>query len=155
MQGRHFKPGKRTGQSRPPGSRNKRTRYAEEFQKDGIAAVRQCKLLALQGNGRALDTWIERLEPPWKPRNNRFRLPPIRTASDLAKALPAVLQAVAGGRLSAQEGEAMARIIESQRRVIETEEFDARLQALEQNATRPRNPGDACLTHRSTKGNSE
>jgi hypothetical protein len=34
--------------------------------------------------------------------------------------------------LSAQEGESVAKIIESQRRSIETVEFDARLKALEE-----------------------
>jgi len=144
MRGRPFEPGNRMGRGRPPGSRNKRTLFAEEFQKDGLSAVQQCKFLALQGDGRALHTWIDRLEAPCRPRNNRFRLPSIRTAADLAKALPAVLQAIASGRLNAQEGEAIARIIESHRRVIEAEEFDARLRALEQNTTGGANPAAAC-----------
>ena len=61
----------------------------------------------------------------------RFRLPPLHTVSDLVKALPNIMREVARGRLSAQEGEAIARMLDSQRRAIETEEFDARLKAIE------------------------
>ena len=67
--------------------------------------------------------------------NSRFRLPPLLTVSDLVKALPRVMQEVARGRLSAQEGKAIACMLDSQRRALETEEFDARLRALEQNST--------------------
>ena len=52
--------------------------------------------------------------------------------SDLVKALPSIMQEVARGRLSAQEGEAIASMLDSQRRAIETEEFEARLKAIEQ-----------------------
>jgi hypothetical protein len=50
----------------------------------------------------------------------------------LVKALPRIMQEVARGRLSALEGEAIASMLESQRHAIETEEFDARLKAIEQ-----------------------
>jgi hypothetical protein len=55
----------------------------------------------------------------------------VETAANLIEAISAVMRAVAGGRLSAQDGESVARIIESQRRTLETEEFDARLRVLE------------------------
>jgi len=42
-----------------------------------------------------------------------------------------VAQAVARGHLSAPEGEAISRMLESQRRTIESEEFEKRLRALE------------------------
>jgi len=70
--------------------------------------------------------------PPCKSSTNRFRLPPLLTVSDLVNALPSILQEVARGRLSAQEGEAIASMLDSQRHAIETEEFDARLKAIEQ-----------------------
>ena len=74
---------------------------------------------------------MERLIPVTKTPNSRFRLPPIETASDLTEAISALTQAVARGRLSAKEGESVAKIIESQRRTLETEEFDARLKVVE------------------------
>jgi hypothetical protein len=74
---------------------------------------------------------MERLVAPCKAPNNRFRLPGATNATDLVKALGAVMQQVARGHLSAQEGEAMAGMIESLRRTIETEEFEQRLRAVE------------------------
>jgi hypothetical protein len=67
-------------------------------------------------------------------------LPPLLTVSDLVKALPSILKEVARGRLSPQEGEAIASILDSQRHAIETEEFDARLKAIEQDRTKTKSP---------------
>src|SRR5216684_3706264 len=94
------------------------------------------------GDPTALRLCMERLLPPCKPSNNRFQLPAMKTASDVGLALQSVLQEVARGRLSAQEGEAIAAILENHRRAIETEEFGKRLQALEEQAAgRPRRKG--------------
>jgi len=132
MRGQPFVLGNQLGRGRPPGSRNKKTRFAEEFQKHGDDAIRMCMVLGLKGNMQALGFWLDRLEPRCKPKNSRFRLPPIRTAEDLVKVLPAVMRAVARGQISAQEGEAFGRMLESQQRVVETSEYEARIRALEQ-----------------------
>src|SRR5438552_3255675 len=132
MRGKPFEPGNQKGRGRPRGSRNKKTLFFEEFQKNGLDAIRMCKVLALKGNQPALDSWLDRLEPRRKPANSRFKLPPIRTTEDLVKVLPAVLQAVARGQVSAQECEAIGRILESQQRVIEASEYEPRIRALEQ-----------------------
>lgn len=120
------------GRGRPPGSRNKKTLFFEEFQKNGLDAIRMCKVLALKGNQHAIGFWLDRLEPRCKPKNSRFRLPPIRTAGDLVKVMPAVMRAVARAQLSAQEGEAFGRMLESQQRIVEASEYEARMRALEQ-----------------------
>ena len=132
MRGRPFEPGNKAGRGRPLGSRNKSNQFAEEFQKDGLRAIQKNKLQAFNGNQRAIDIWLDRLAPRLKPPNSRFRLPSMRTPADLAKVLPAVLQAIASGKINAQEGEAIARIIESQAKVLEMVDFHARLQVVEQ-----------------------
>src|SRR5438552_12018890 len=119
MRGKPFEPGNQKGRGRPPGSRNKKSLFFEEFQKNGLDAIRMCKVQALKGNQHALDSWLDRLEPRCKPANSRFRLPPIRNAEDLVKVLPGVLHAVARGQSSAQEGETIGRILESKQRVID------------------------------------
>ena len=135
MRGKPFEPGNQKGRGRPPGSRNKKSLFFEEFQKNGLDAIRMVKLQALKGNQQALDSWLDRLEPRCKPANSRFRLPPIRTAEDLVKVLPAVLQAVARGQISAHECESIGRILESQQRVIDASGYEQRLLALEQKAS--------------------
>ena len=51
----------------------------------------------------------------------------------VAAALGAVAGAVAGGDLSPEEEQAVAAVLETQRRAIETAELEARIAALEAN----------------------
>ena len=126
--------GNTIGKGRPRGSRNKRTVFQEALESHGLQAISQLKLLAFRPNPdmTALRLYVERLVAIPKPANSQFRLPRVRTAADLPEALSALTQAVSRGRLSAQEGEAVARIIEGQRHTFEAGEFDKRLRALEQ-----------------------
>jgi hypothetical protein len=123
--------GNRLGKGRPKGRRNNATLFQEALEKDGLAIIRKIKLLALKADRMAMKLCMERLIPISKTPNSRFRLPGVETAAGLALAIAAVTRAVSRGRLSAKEGEAVAKIIESQRRILEAEEFDARLRALE------------------------
>jgi hypothetical protein len=70
--------------------------------------------------------------PPCKPSNSRFVLPAVKTASDVGLAQESVLREVARGRLSGQEGESIAAMLENRRRAIESEEFERRLRAVEE-----------------------
>lgn len=142
MSGRPFEPGNKMGKGRPPGSRNKKTIFQEAIDDHGEAIIKQCQVLALKGHPVALRLCVERLVPPCTAPGNRFRMGPVRTAADLLKALPTVMQEVARGRLSAQEGEAVARTMESHRRNIDGEEFYARLTVVER-----------CLSERSGRDN--
>jgi hypothetical protein len=56
----------------------------------------------------------------------------MRTPADLLKAFSALERAVASGQTSAQDGLAVAEIIERHRRAFETGEIDQRLRTLEQ-----------------------
>jgi hypothetical protein len=67
----------------------------------------------------------------------QFHLPPIDSAADLAGAMGAVAAAVAQGALTPGEAEALAQVVATFMRAIETSNFDRRLQALEDNAARP------------------
>jgi hypothetical protein len=126
-----FEAGNRMGKGRPHESRNRTTLFREALESGGEAIIRQIKRQALKSDPTAMRLCMERLLPVAKTPISRFRLPPVETAANLIEAISAVMRAVAGGRLSAQDGESVARIIESQRRTLETEEFDARLRVLE------------------------
>jgi hypothetical protein len=132
MSGRPFEPGNKMGKGRPPGSRNKKTIFQEAMEKHGVPIINQCQALALKGDPVALRLCMERLMPPCTAPGTRFQLGPVRTAADLVKALPTVMQEAARGHLSAQEGEAMARTMESHRRNLDAEEFYSRLTVVEQ-----------------------
>ncbi len=126
-------------------SRNKKTVFQEAIDDHGEAIIKQCQVMALKGHPAALRLCVERLVPPCTAPGSRFRLGPVRTAADLLKALPRVMQEVARGRLTAQEGEAIARTMESHRRTIEAEEFNSRLKALEQRMSEGSDRDDASI----------
>ena len=130
--GKPFEPGNTAGKGRPQGSRNKKTIFQEELEKDGAAIIQKIKEEALRADPTAMRLCMERLVPLAKAPNASFRLPMVETAAGLTEAISAVTEAVSEGELSAQEGESVARIVESQRRNIEVEEFDARLRELEE-----------------------
>jgi hypothetical protein len=59
-------------------------------------------------------------------------LPPIKTAADLVRALGNVAAAMAAGDITPDEAQAVASVLESKRRAIETVDLEARIVALEQ-----------------------
>jgi hypothetical protein len=62
---------------------------------------------------------------------------PISTAADTLATTGAVVAAVATGAISPEEGQAVAGVIEFQRRAMETNDLAARIEALERGAGRP------------------
>lgn len=131
MPGRPFEPGNTFGKGRPPGSRNNKTIFQEALESHGVEIINQIKLQALKPmpHPTILVRCLERLVPVCKLPNSRFELPKVETAADLPKAFYAVAQAVAQGQITAYEGEAIARILESQGRMFD-EDFEKRLRAL-------------------------
>ena len=98
----------------------------------GDAIIKQCMVLALKGDRAALRLCMERLVPPCEPSGHRFQLPAVNTVADLGTAFRAVLQDVARGRMTGREGEAIASVLDTRRRLAETEDFHSRLRAVEQ-----------------------
>jgi hypothetical protein len=135
MRGRPFEPGNRVGRGRPPGSRNKSSLLLEELQKNGAEGIRALKLKALKGDTRALIFWVAHIVPPNKPANSRFKLPTIHGAEDFVKVMPAALQAVGRGQISAQEGESIGNMLERHQQVFESIDLEPRIQVLEEKAT--------------------
>jgi hypothetical protein len=54
------------------------------------------------------------------------------TTEDLAKSFDTVVDSIASGQLSIDQGQGIIALAEARRRLIQTEEFEARLKALEQ-----------------------
>ena len=61
-----------------------------------------------------------------------FDLPARADAGGLSAAFDVVLQAVACGELTPEEGQAVAAVLESRRKAIETAELEQRIAVLEQ-----------------------
>ena len=60
-------------------------------------------------------------------------LPPMTSAADLPTVVGAIAAAVAGAILTPDEGQAIAAVVELQRRAFETADHETRIVALEQN----------------------
>lgn len=134
QRGRPFEKGRSGNPSgRPQGSRNKVTLAVEELL-DGQAETLTQKAvdMALEGDTTAMRLCLERLCPPRKDRPVSFALPSIESSADAKDAMAALVTAVAGGDVTPTEAQTVAAVIEVQRRVMETEDHEKRLRALEE-----------------------
>ena len=131
--GRPFAPGNKFGRGRPRGSRNRVTLALQEMLgQHAEALVKKCVVMALQGDTTALRLCMERLLPPAKHSPVQFKLPAIATVPELAHAQATMLDGLSRGQVTPAEAETINNLLESRRRVLETKELEARLDALEQ-----------------------
>ena len=122
------------------GSRNRASLLLDRMAEGEAEAVLQSVLTAARaGDMGAAKVLLDRIWPARKGRPVRLDLPEMRTPADLAAALGAVAGAVARAELSPEEGAAVAAVLESQRRAIETAQLEQRIAALE--AARPHGGG--------------
>ena len=128
--GRPFQPG---NPGRPPGARN-RTTLALEALLDGEAEglTRKCVEMALDGDATALRLVMERILPPRKERAVQVELPALESAGAVLAVSAALLKAAAEGSLTPGEATALAGLVATHQRILETHELEARLTELEQ-----------------------
>ena len=129
-----FQPGQSGNPAgKPKGARNRATRAAQALI-DGKAeeVVEKALELALSGDGPVLRAILDRLCPPRKDAPVKVSLPPLETATGLPVVTAAILDAVTKGQLTPGEATALAGLIETHRRALETSELEQRITALEQ-----------------------
>ena len=132
MRGRPFQPGNKYGRGRPRGSRNKVTRVCQDIL-DSYAEplMKKFLVMALQGNPTVVRIFMDRLMPARGQSTLRFKLPPTKSIDDVAAASQAVVNGVARGQLTPAEGQAFCGMLEGRRRVIEIQDQEPRIRALE------------------------
>jgi hypothetical protein len=117
---------------KPKGARHRATQAVLTLlEGEAEALTRKAVETALAGDMAALRLCLERIAPPRKDAPVTFNLPPMRSATDAAKAAGAVLDAVALGDLTPTEGTHIMALVETFRRTLETTEIESRLAALE------------------------
>lgn len=130
--GRPFPPGNRFGRGRPRGSRNKTTTVAQTLLlSHAEPVVRKVLLGALQGDTKLLQICMDRLLPVRRELPVKIGKFPIGNAAELSQASATITQKVAAGQITPTQGQALAELIASHRKVIETEQLERRLSALE------------------------
>lgn len=142
-EGGRFRPGHgQPGPGRPTGLRNRASRAADALlDGEAEALTRKAVELALGGDTTALRLCLERICPPRKERPVMVELPAVESAQDAVAALAAILRLVAAGEITPSEGQALAGLVELQRKAIETEEMERRIAALEAAAQGSGNAG--------------
>lgn len=132
VRGKPFEVGNKLGRGRPRGSRNKTTLLARELL-DSYAEplARKCVVMALQGDPKAMQLCMDRILPVRRDLPVKLGVLPVGTAADLSKASETVMNKVTAGQITPTQGKAFSELIEDRRRVIETQDIDQRLRALE------------------------
>jgi hypothetical protein len=133
QRGRPFQPGQSGNPAgKPLGARHKVTILAEKLMGDDAEAVIQAVITAAKGGDMvAARLVLERIAPLSRNRTVALDLPIGLSATDLAQATAAILQASAEGTISPDEGATLAGIVEVRRKARETVEFEQRLATLE------------------------
>jgi hypothetical protein len=127
--GRPFKPG---NPGRPPGSKNKTTRMAEQLVEGQAEQVVQKLLeLAQAGNLAALRMVLDRVWPPRKGQPVNVVMPPINTSEDVFPAIAAIWTAIREGGLTPEEASALSIVIDRSIQAIELYDITKRIAALE------------------------
>lgn len=114
------------------GTRHKMTRAIEQLlEGEAEEITRKSIEMAKAGDGPALRMCLERLAPPRKDSPISFDLPTIKSISDAVDASSALPAAVAGGDVTPDEGTRIMSLLTAHKVLVETGEFERRLEALE------------------------
>ncbi len=118
---------------RPHGSRNKASIAADTLlDGEAEALTRKAIDLALAGDTVALRLCMERICPHRRDRSIKIKMPRVETPQDVLRAVATVVGAVGRGAITPSEGQALASLIETQRKAIELVQIEQRLAAVEQ-----------------------
>lgn len=128
-----FKPGQSGNPAgRPKGALNATTRAVQALlDGDAEEIARKAIELAKAGDGPVLRAVLDRIAPARKDNAISLDLPPVETAADAKAASSAVLAAVAAGDITPGEGQSVMALLTAHRAIVETQELEARIAALE------------------------
>jgi hypothetical protein len=120
---------------RPLGSRNRASLLMEDLL-DGRAQALTEKAIekALAGDVFALRLCLDRMMPVRRERSLTLQLPAPATAQDIAGGFASVVEALAHGELTPSETSALAELLESARKALETTDLARRIEELEARA---------------------
>jgi hypothetical protein len=129
--GRPFEPGNKFGRGRPKGCPNKKTRLAQQTFEDNSAAIMALAINRSREDPQMLRMLASHIVPRQKDSPVKLGALPINTLEDLDRASAATLKKAASGKISLSEALDLSTMIETRRRVLETQNLERRLRALE------------------------
>ena len=130
--GRPFEAGNKLGRGRPRGSRNKKTLLAQHLlDEHGESIVRKALVKGLEGDAQMLQALLGYLLPRRKDVPLQIATLRTATAQELAQSFDSVLKKVCSGHITPSQAHELTALIEARRQLLQSEEFETRLQALE------------------------
>ena len=121
---------------KPRGARNRTTLAAQRLlEGEAKRLTRKAIELALAGDSTALRLCLDRVIPPRRSPVVQISIPALRSTRDAVEASARVVQAAADGEITLADAEALGRLLELNRRLIETEELARRISDLENSAS--------------------
>ena len=115
---------------RPPGSRNKLRAIVDEALEPELPhLMKQLVQLAYDGDMQALKLLFAQL--PREREQVELALPPITSMAGIGAANQAVFEAVTTGALSPESGQRLAQLLQLQKNMIESTDFERRMADLE------------------------
>jgi Family of unknown function (DUF5681) len=117
---------------RPRGSRNKATLLIEQLLDNDAKSITEKAIeLAKAGDSTALRLCLDRIAPARRDRHISFKLPKLEKPEHAVEAAAAIVEAVAGAELTPSEAAEMMKLVEGYTRILEAEDHEQRLRALE------------------------
>jgi hypothetical protein len=131
--GRPFEKGRSSNPAGDPrAARNKATLAAEAlFDSEAAPLSRKAVEFAPGGSEGALRIRLDRIIAPRLERPIQLAVPPIRSGSDIAAAMGAIVRAAAHGAITPDEAFKLSQMVDTFVRSIDISDFDRRLQILE------------------------
>jgi hypothetical protein len=125
---------------KPRGTKSKNTQLIERLVTSDPTAIKDIIDVVVReakaGQPWAVTEILKRLWVVPRSRLVKFPLPRLDTLADVTAAISAVLEAVAGGLLTIEEGAMLADTLEKHSAVLKNESIERRLRALEDDAAR-------------------
>ncbi len=122
---------------RKPGCRNRATRAAEMYlDGEAEALFRLAVQQAFAGDPTALKLCLARTVAPRRERPVAIRLPPIRSAADIAPAIDAIAAALGRGLITTGQAAELSQMLDTFVRAVDAVEFARRLSAIEKSLVR-------------------
>lgn len=131
--GRPFQPGNNLGRGRPKGSRNRKSLLAEELLDSHAEAVMsQALALAEKGDAQVFRILLGHILP--RRRELPLKTGPLLmgTAAELSQSSEKLMNKVTSGQISLSDAKGIADLLEQRRHILETENLEKRVRAIEQ-----------------------
>ncbi|MGB9456376.1 MAG: hypothetical protein WCB12_10050 [Bryobacteraceae bacterium] len=138
--GRPFEPGNRFGRGRPKGSPNKKTQQAQKLFEENSPAIMALAINRSREDPHMLRMLASHVVPQRRGLPVNLGRLPMDTLEDLDRASAATLKKATSGKIGLSEATDFCSMIEIRRRVLETQNLERRLSALENPGALP-NPG--------------